>query len=160
VEVIELEDIANETYRTFGFDPGSPPGPLRLAVFMWGAANFRYVAAPRPDVELIAGGWILELPLLAQSTTMTMGIARAIARETARRLGESLTGEEIESFAEALALPIATLRHECSVLGRNANEIALLFNVPLDVAILRVRRLIDHGSGERPSASDNPIHPV
>lgn len=153
MEISEMEALVSDLYLGLELDPARPPGPFRIAVLLWGAAVFRYVASPRPDPKIDDGCWELELPTGAKSDTMTVRIAVAIARWIARRQNAELDADDEHMLSLAILMPGAAMREDVLKRGLTATEIGALFGVDASLVATRVARMLAHGSGERPSAA-------
>jgi hypothetical protein len=153
----EIEQLATALYEEFDLNPALPPGLFRVLLRAWGgSAALRYAHADACNGRALIrdDGWVLLLPHGTKDVELNLCFARALALWFLDRSGLRLGDGDIEDFAWALLVPLPALRHEVLVKGLGARDVASIYNVPLELAIARVRRLLDHGSGERPSVTD------
>lgn len=154
----EIEQLATNLYEELEINPALPPGLYRTCLRAWGAPVFRYLdesqCTGRATIRDEGGGWELTVPPDVRGVKLNLCIATAVAFWCADRAGLTLAREDLEDLSYALLIPLPALRHDVLVKGLGARDVASIYNVPLEVAIYRVRRLLDHGSGERPSVPD------
>jgi hypothetical protein len=150
----EIEQLATSLYEELDINPALPPGLYRTCLRAWGAPVIRYEDECSGRAIVGASGWELSVPRDAKSVTLNLCIAKALAFWCADRAGLTLCSEDVIDLSYALLIPQPALRHDVLIKGLGARDVAQIYNVPLEVAIFRVRRLLDHGSGERPSVPD------
>lgn len=152
----EIEQLATTLYENFDLNPALPPGLYRVCLRAWGSIAFRSEHADACNGRAIIreDGWELAIPHGTKYIELNLRIARAIALWFLDRAGLQLSDGDVEDLSWALLVPLPALRHEVLVKGLGARDVATIYSVSLEVAIARVRQLLDHGSGERPSVSD------
>jgi len=146
----EIEQLAVSLYERLGYDPLHPPGITRLAARHWGVTGtIRYEPRPAP-FRVGSDGWELTLPPGAHATEMNVALAEALAGA----LAPTLDAQSRYRLAGALILPLPAARRDVHVYGRDAATIARAYHLPATVAEYRQQQVLDHGSGERPSAQE------
>lgn len=152
----EIEQLATSLYEEFDLNPALPPGLIRVCLRAWGSAALRYGHADVCTGRAIVreDGWELLLPYGTKHIALNVHVARALALWFLDRAGLRLSEGDVDDLSWALLIPLPALRHEVLVKGLGARDVASIYSVTLEIAIARVRRLLDHESGERPSVSD------
>lgn len=152
----EIEQLATSLYEEFDLNPALPPGLIRVCLRAWGSPALRYAPADACNGRALIrdDGWELLLPYGTKHVELNLRLGRALALWFLDRAGLRLSEADVDDFAWALLVPLPALRHEVLVKGLGARDVARIYSVPVELAIARVRRLLDHGSGERPSVSD------
>lgn len=151
----EIEQLATRLYEEYGFDPALPPGIHYLCLRMWGSATLRYETRRDQRARVGDGGWELSVPPGTKHTELHMRIACAVAVWFLERESIQLASHETEQLALSLIVPLPALHADVLEKGLGAQDIARVYNIPPELAQERVRQLLDHGSGERPSIPDH-----
>lgn len=151
----EIEQLAIDLYREHGFDPALPPGIYYVCLRLWGGAVLRYEVRRDEHAKLYPdGGWELSIPPSTTHPGVNRRMAIAVALWYLERQSIVFSREDLEQLASSLIIPLPALTQDVLEKGMGANDIARVYAVDAELAQVRVRQLLEHGSGERPSIDE------